>query len=216
MIENRNTATGGAPFGVDELELLDYLLDAEIDSLPQAAILKRGSVEPPPLSFAQQRLWFLDQLGSGTAYNMPIARKFTGPLNVAALEQALQEVVCRHESLRTTFVVDEGIPHQVIHPDMSIDLPLVDLGGYEPSEQTGEVQRLAIHEVAHPFDLSCDPMLRATLLRLAEAEHVLLLTLHHIASDGWSIGVLAREIATKASLTALATRAASSRAPTLW
>ena len=157
---------------------------------------------PKVLSFAQQRLWFLDQFGSGIAYNMPIALNLSGPLNVSALQQSLQEIVQRHGSLRTTFTVNDGTPYQVIHSHVTIDLPLVDLRAYGPEEQAAEAQRLTAAEATRPFDLSRDPMLRARLLRLSspttdtiDTSHILLLTLHHIAADGWSMGVLVGELA---------------------
>ena len=152
-----------------------------------------------PLSFSQQRLWFLDQLDSGNAYNMHAALKLSGSLNVGALQQALQEIVQRHESLHTTFAVDEDQPYQVINEQMVIELSVVDLSTYSSERQTIEVKRLTSAEANHPFDLSRDPMLRATLLKLdvvPASNHILLLTMHHIASDGWSMGVLVQEINT--------------------
>jgi len=149
------------------------------------------------LSFAQQRLWFFDQLEPGLpAYNIPAAVRLKGPLNLAALEQSLNEIVKRHESLRTTFGKVDGRPTQVIAPTLTIKLPVVDLRKLPASEQEAEVRRLVTAEAQRAFDLSQGPLIRCTVLRLGDEEHVGLLTMHHIVSDGWSTGILVREVAT--------------------
>ena len=153
------------------------------------------------LSYAQQRLLFLDQLESGVAYNIPLALEVAGKLDVAALQQSLCEIMKRHESLRTSFAVQqgdtkEGVPQQVIHPARPFDLPVVDLRSLPQATQTNEVKRLTQAEALRPFDLSQDLMLRAQLLQRAAEDFVLLLTMHHIALDDWSLGVLVRELAT--------------------
>ena len=149
------------------------------------------------LSFAQQRLWFFDQLEPGlSAYNIPAAVRLKGPLNLAALEQSLNEIVKRHESLRTTFGKVDGRPTQVIAPTLTIKLPVVDLRKLPASERETEVRRLVTAEAQRPFDLSQGPLIRGTVLRLGDEEHVGLLTMHHIVSDGWSTGILVREVAT--------------------
>ncbi|HVB29717.1 MAG TPA: amino acid adenylation domain-containing protein [Terriglobia bacterium] len=149
------------------------------------------------LSFAQQRLWFFNQLEPGlSAYNIPAAVRLKGPLNLAALEQSLNEIVKRHESLRTTFGKVDGRPTQVIAPTLTIKLPVVDLRKLPASERETEVRRLVTAEAQRPFDLSQGPLLRGTVLRLGDEEHVGLLTMHHIVSDGWSTGILVREMAT--------------------
>jgi len=148
------------------------------------------------LSFAQQRLWFIDQLEPGlSAYNIPAAVRLEGPLNVAALERALNEIVARHESLRTTFGRVDGRPTQSIAPVLTITLPVVDLRYLSVPERAAEVRRRVTAEARRPFDLSRGPLLRGTVLRLGSAEHVGLLTMHHIVSDGWSTGILIRELA---------------------
>ncbi|HZH31548.1 MAG TPA: amino acid adenylation domain-containing protein, partial [Pyrinomonadaceae bacterium] len=148
------------------------------------------------LSFAQQRLWFLDRLEPESAfYNSPLAVRLTGALDVAALTGTLDEIVRRHEVLRTTFAEVEGTPVQVVGAAEPHNLELVDLGGLAEAEREAEARRLASEEARKPFDLSTGPLLRAKLLRLAEEEHVVLLTMHHIVSDGWSLGVLVREVA---------------------
>ncbi|HEX8348925.1 MAG TPA: condensation domain-containing protein, partial [Hymenobacter sp.] len=167
---------------------------------------EQGLVAPPLLpveregelllSFAQARLWFLEQLEPGSyAYNMPAAVRLTGSLNVAALEQSLNEIVLRHEALRTTFRMVSGEPLQVIAPVLVLTLPLVDLRSLPEAQQEAQAERLATEEAQQPFDLAMGPLLRAKLLHLSEAEHILLLTMHHIVSDGWSMGVMIRELA---------------------
>ena len=151
---------------------------------------------PLPLSFAQQRLWFLDRLQPGNPfYNMPLRTRLTGSLESAALSLALAEIVRRHEVLRTRFAVVDGEPFQVIDPPPPPFLPVVDLASLPPAEGEAEALRLAAGEAAQPFDLELGPLLRAALLRLGEWEHVALLTTHHVASDGWSQGILLRELA---------------------
>jgi amino acid adenylation domain-containing protein len=149
-----------------------------------------------PLSFAQQRLWFLDQLEPGNPlYNNPAAIRLTGPLDPKALEQALNEIVGRHEILRTTFKMADGQPVQVIAPKLILTFPVVDLRTKPDVEREDEIMRLATEEARKPFNLSEGPLLRVILMKLTEDEHVVLLTMHHIVSDGWSVAVLIREVA---------------------
>jgi hypothetical protein len=148
-----------------------------------------------PLSFAQQRLWFSDQLEPGNpAYNLPAAFRLVGHLDIAALEQALTEITRRHETLRTTFVIANGQPMQTISPAETVSLPIIDLSGMVEAARDAEVRRWATMEAQHRYDLSSGPLLRVNLLRLGEDDHVLLFTMHHIISDGWSIGVIVREL----------------------
>jgi amino acid adenylation domain-containing protein len=150
-----------------------------------------------PLSFAQQRLWFLDQLEPGnTAYNLSQTIRLVGKLNVIAFQQSLNEIVRRHEVLRTTFITIDGQPQQAIASFLDLHLPIVDLGGLPEKSREQEVQHLATAETMQPFSLAQGPLLRVTLLKLGVEEHVLLVTMHHIISDGWSIGVLIQELAT--------------------
>ena len=154
-----------------------------------------GQDKSLPLSFAQQRLWFLDRLQPGNfSYNVPAAVRLAGSLNVAALLQSCNVIVRRHAALRTNFVLVEGSPVQVIASERNLALPLVDLQNLPEATRSRQVQQLASQEAQTPFDLSSDPLLRLTLLRLSATEHVLLFTMHHIISDGWSIGVLLREL----------------------
>ena len=163
------------------------------DAGPRQTPLARVSRQPPlPLSFAQQRLWFLDQLEPGSrVYNLPVTVELRGRLDPASLAAALGEVVRRHEALRTTFRTVAGEPVQVVAEDSGFIPPLIDLQGL-PGR--GEASRLAAAEARRPFDLGCGPLLRAALLRLGAEEHVVLMTMHHIVSDGWSMGVLVREL----------------------
>ncbi|MDF5731043.1 MAG: amino acid adenylation domain-containing protein [Rhizonema sp. PD38] len=147
-----------------------------------------------PTSFAQQRLWFLDQLAPGNPfYNVSTALRLTGSLDFTALKQTFNEIVRRHETLRTTFVMVQQ-PVQAIAPSLTILLPLIDLRNFHRLERETQVRRIATAEAQHPFNLTIGPLLRVKLLQLDEAEYVLLLNLHHIVADGWSIGVLIREL----------------------
>jgi amino acid adenylation domain-containing protein len=160
---------------------------------PDLAAVARGS--DLRVSFAQQRLWFLDQLNPGNpAYNVPVSLLLSGPLRPEALGQALTEVVRRHEALRTIFPAVNGLPVQRILPPAPVPLPMDDLGGLNAGERVVEVRRRAAIEARHSFDLARGPLVRSQLLRLAEREHVLLLTLPHIVYDGWSLGVLVEEL----------------------
>ena len=148
-----------------------------------------------PVSFAQQRLWFLDQLQPGSpAYHTCVTFRLSGPLNVPAWAHSVNELARRHEALRTTFDVVGGEPVQVIAPAAAIDVPVIDLQTWPDARREDEVRRLATEEVRRPFDLRTGPLLRCTLLRLSEEEHVLILVVHHIVFDGWSGTILTREL----------------------
>ncbi|HEV2764076.1 MAG TPA: condensation domain-containing protein, partial [Pyrinomonadaceae bacterium] len=168
-----------------------------LEQLDKLAPEKRARLASrlPPLSFSQQRLWFLDQLEPGSAlYNVPSAVRLQGELNVAAFGRALEEIVRRHEALRTTFAVIEGRGVQLVSPAAALQVPLVDLAALPADSREAEVKRLAREEAARPFDLSAGPLFRAQLLRLSSSEHVCLLTMHHIVCDRWSLGILTAEI----------------------
>lgn len=160
------------------------------------AIPRRPEGARAPVSFAQQRLWFLHQMASQSAvYNVPAALRLEGVLNLSALEQAFSEIVRRHEVLRTTFEVAGSEPAQVISPSYRVTLPIVDLKTVGKTERETQVRELAEVEARRPFDLERGPLLRICLLQLGDAEHVLLVTMHHIISDGWSTGILIHEMA---------------------
>jgi acyl carrier protein len=166
--------------------------DCQVTTPPIARVSRDGDL---PLSYAQQRLWFLDQLNPGnTSYNIHKSVRLKGLLDIPALEQTLTEIVKRHESLRTSFPALNGSPAQVVAPAQAFKLEVVNLETFATDEREVRTHRLATEEGRRPFDLSCDPMLRACLLRLGAEEHVLLFTMHHIVSDAWSMGVLVREV----------------------
>lgn len=148
-----------------------------------------------PLSFAQQRLWFLDQLvPDSPLYSMPLAVRLSGRLDISVLERTLSEITRRHEVLRTTFPAVDGEPVQIISPPRPLSIPVVDLTGMGEGTRESEVRHRSHSEAQFPFDLANGPLWRAALLRIAADEHVLLFTMHHIVSDGWSMGVLSREV----------------------
>ncbi len=162
----------------------------------RSAIPARPRGESLPLSFAQQRLWFIHQIEPGSpAYNVPVALRLRGRLDPARLESALTRIVHRHETLRTRFLKTADGPRQTIDPPGPVSLPIVDLSSGSETERMTVAERLAGEEAAAPFDLERDAMLRVRLLRLAEEDHVFLATMHHVASDGWSLGVFVRELA---------------------
>jgi amino acid adenylation domain-containing protein len=149
-----------------------------------------------PLSFAQARLWLLEQLNPGSdIYNMPALVRLVGELNVEALEQSINEIIRRHEVLRTTFCLVDGQPLQIITPDVQLKISVVDLRELPKVQQEAEIEHLSIKEFQLAFDFNQAPLLRCTLLQLGEQEYILLFTIHHIVFDGWSQGVLIREIA---------------------
>ncbi|MFD2168557.1 non-ribosomal peptide synthase/polyketide synthase [Tumebacillus lipolyticus] len=148
-----------------------------------------------PMSSAQQRLWFLDQMEPGSAvYNIPTAIKLTGELDASVLERALQEIVIRHEALRTTFAEAEGQPIQIVHDSLRADWQVVDLTELPEEERESKAFEQMNRDAEQPFDLTVGPLLRTQLIRLSETEHLLLLNIHHIVSDGWSLGLLTSEL----------------------
>ena len=148
-----------------------------------------------PLSFGQQRLWFLNQLEPDSAvYNIPQAVRLNGRLQIDALEQSLNQIIARHEALRTSFVMIDGQPALSIMPAQPISIKVVDLHYLPLAEREAEATKMAVDEAQRPFDLNQPPLLRALLLQLAEDDFIALLTMHHIISDGWSMGVLIREL----------------------
>jgi amino acid adenylation domain-containing protein len=160
--------------------------------LPPLVAHPRG--EALPLSYAQERLWFLEHFGVGPAYDMPGALRLEGALDVGALDRSFGEVVRRHEVLRTRFEVVDGDPVQVIDGIDGFRLGMMDLSELGKEEREAQARRLAREDAEQPFDLARGPLFRAMLVRLAAVEHVLLVNMHHIVSDGWSLGVLVREI----------------------
>ncbi|BCN02235.1 hypothetical protein RPSA_47710 (plasmid) [Ralstonia solanacearum] len=189
----------GAELGLTELfaqpslsAVAQAIVRGQGTALPAITVADRG--EPLPLSFAQQRLWFLAQMEGGSeAYHIPVGLRLKGELDEEALRRALDRIVARHEALRTRFEVQEGQAVQFIVPaDVGLTLEWVDLSTEEASEHQLGLQAEA--EARAAFDLEQGPLIRGRLVKLGEQEHVLLITMHHIVSDGWSQGVLAREL----------------------
>jgi amino acid adenylation domain-containing protein/FkbM family methyltransferase len=180
-------------------EVLSFLKEAS-GALRHAAppIARVHDEEARPLSFAQERVWFMEQLeGESPAYNIPAVLRLRGPLDEKALAHSLTEIVRRHEVLRTTFPLMNGDARQLIGPaPEAVPLPLIDLQHMPEPAQSMEVRRLIDEEAQRAFNVAVGPLLRTTLLRLAAESHVLLLTMHHIVSDGWSIGIFIRELGT--------------------
>jgi amino acid adenylation domain-containing protein len=175
-------------------EILEFLLQLKLSSTHIKPVPRTDDI---PLSFAQQRLWFLDRLEPGNPfYNQPAALRLTGDLHVAILEQSLQEIIRRHEILRTNFATVGSQTVQVIKSKVDFQFPLVDLTSLSPTEKEREVTKLAQQETEKPFDLERDSLLRVTLLKCDIQEHIILFTTHHIVSDDWSTGILIQEIAT--------------------
>jgi hypothetical protein len=174
-------------------ESVNAAVREEMFSQP-AAFVSGPRPESLPLSFAQQRLWFLEQLEStGAAYHIPVMFRIRGRLDVLALEQVINEIVRRHESLRTTFTVVNGEPVQVISPPSHVALPVIDLSELPEDQREAESVLLSSKQAQLKFDLTTGPLMHVSLVRLREEEHVLQITLHHLIADGWSEGVLARE-----------------------
>ncbi|HEV3049874.1 MAG TPA: amino acid adenylation domain-containing protein, partial [Longimicrobium sp.] len=161
---------------------------------PLPAITPAARTDALPLSFAQKRLWMVSRMAADAAYNMPMAFRLRGALDAAALERALGELVRRHEVLRATFTTVDGRPVQATAPAADFHLPVTRLAGLPREEREARVRSHADAEVRHAFDLARGPLFRAALLQLADDEHVLLINLHHIAGDGWSMGVMFREL----------------------
>ncbi|BAZ21895.1 amino acid adenylation domain-containing protein [Kalymmatonema gypsitolerans NIES-4073] len=182
---------------VAELAHLIGQLKQQKLELTSPPILRRARDAELPLSFAQQRLWFLDQLQPDSGfYNMPLTLRIVGTLNQPALEQSLQEIIHRHEALRTNFITVDGKPSQVIQTQTNWTLSIIDWQHLPTSEKEIATQQLAQKQAIQAFNLASEPLVRATLVVLSETEHALLVYIHHIVSDGWSMGVFVQELAT--------------------
>jgi amino acid adenylation domain-containing protein len=204
LLATRFVARVRDAFGV-ELPLASLFVEPTIEALAAEldSVLTGNGPEPIPHvaghegllpSFAQERLWFLDRLAPGqSVYNMPLALRFAGALDVAALAGAVDALVRRHEPLRTTFTISEDGPRQIVHPPPASPLPTVDLRGLPSGEE--EAGRVLGAEARRPFDLERGPLFRATLVRISDADAVLLLCMHHTVSDGWSFRVIVSDLA---------------------
>src|SRR3954469_5115470 len=158
-------------------------------------ILPAPAPAPIPASSGQRRLWFLEQMEPGSPlYNIPYLVHLHGPLDESALERALDTIVGRHEALRTNFTAAGSEPVQVVQTTWKLDLPVTDLSALPEAERPAELKRLTTAEARAPFDLARDLPLRVRLYRLPPTEHALMIVMHHIASDGWSMGIIYREL----------------------
>ncbi|HEX8275310.1 MAG TPA: amino acid adenylation domain-containing protein, partial [Longimicrobiaceae bacterium] len=208
LLATRVVARAQAALGV-ELTLRTLFEAPTVAGLAEyaEAALREGAVQVPPIvptprdgsplpvSFAQARLWFIGQLEPGSAtYNIPAPLRLRGAVDVRALSAALSELARRHEALRTVFAAVDGEPTQVVLPAAPVPLPVVDLRALSSERRQIETKRLAAEDTARPFDLARGPLLRATLVHAAEGEHALLVCMHHVVSDGWSLGIFFREL----------------------
>ncbi|WP_259469659.1 condensation domain-containing protein, partial [Pseudomonas savastanoi] len=174
-------------------ELIALLSGTDPAAIPRRAV----GLTALPLSFSQRQLWFLDQMEPGNAfYNVPTAILLKGTLDVPVLEKALNELIMRHEMLRTTFASVDGEPRQIVHPVMALAMPKVDLRDLSPEAREVQVGMAVDREAKAPFDLASGPLLRASLRRLADDEYLWLYSVHHIIADGWSMGVILHEVST--------------------
>ena len=207
LLAARVTARAGERLGVEisARALFDTPTIAELaeqiahlplaDSDVRRPLIRHAAHGPFPLSFAQQRLWFLDRLeGRLSAYNLPSVARLHGELDVESLRRAFEAIVTRHEPLRTTFHAQDGRPEQRIHPPARFELAFENLSDLEPDRRESLVSERVRQEADRPFDLERDLTIRASLLRLADDEHLLLVTMHHISSDGWSMTVFWNEL----------------------
>ncbi|HZQ46542.1 MAG TPA: condensation domain-containing protein, partial [Verrucomicrobiae bacterium] len=184
------------PLSARKQALLQLLLKERNERASGVAVIpRREGKGPTPLSFAQERLWFLDQLTPGNcAYNLSRAIRIEGNLDLVVLERAINEIVRRHEVLRTSFELLDGTPMQIVHEAQPMRLNVQDLLGSTRAEQEQEIRSITAKDASEPFDLGRGPLFRIRVLRAASTEHVFVHTLHHIVSDGWSVGILVREI----------------------
>jgi hypothetical protein len=176
--------------------LLERRLKAALGAaVPKRVIARRTAEGAAPLSFSQRQMWLIDQMTPGSsAYNIPAGYRFKGELNTGALEAAFNEVIKRHENLRTTFASADPEPVQRVHPAWRLKLHVVELDHLPAGHRESAFQKLAAAESARPFDLETLPLMRASLIRLAEVEHVLFVNMHHIISDGLSMTLLLNEL----------------------
>ncbi|MFN6218433.1 MAG: amino acid adenylation domain-containing protein [Aphanizomenon sp.] len=177
-------------------DLLKLLLNKKGINLQTETILPRPNSEPAPLSFGQEQLWFLSQIQDNTTYNLPLALQISGSLNISVLEQVITEIVRRHEILRTNFQQIEGKNLQIIRPEINISLQVINLEQITAKQQLQNVEPLINQETDKIFNLSEDDLFQSTLYQLNQNSYILLLNMHHIISDGWSIGILLQELST--------------------
>jgi amino acid adenylation domain-containing protein/non-ribosomal peptide synthase protein (TIGR01720 family) len=180
-----------------KLALLEKRLKGNLKAPSRSVVIpRRPDQRTYPLSFAQQRFWFLDQLEPGSpVYNRPMGLRLKGALDISALERAMNAILGRHDVLRANFSALKGQPIQSIAPTMSLSLDVVDLSDLNAADRENESLRLSVEEALRPFELAKDPLLRAMLFRLAMEDYILLVVMHHIVCDGWSAKVFTKELA---------------------
>ena len=195
---SRISSSKRSTLSAEQLRLLEKRLRGEADHQAALAIPAQSHrTDPAPLSFAQQRLWFLDHsIPHRVAHNIALGVRMSGALNIVALRSGLNTIINRHDVFRTTFATNGGNPVQVVSPRGNVDIPLEDLSSLTEEEQENELARLATEEAGAAFDLQRGPLCRFRLLRLDEQTHALLLTMHHIIADAWSVEILFRELTT--------------------
>jgi non-ribosomal peptide synthetase component F/thioesterase domain-containing protein/acyl carrier protein len=196
-LSNPTTETGLGNISEAKRALLQKYLRGEVDDdlTSSRSIARRSRASAPRLSFAQERLWFLDQLmPASPVFNVPIAVRLSSPIDLSALRRSLREIARRHEVFRTAFITVEGKPEPVIAADLDLQLAVIDLTARPDSLRETEARRLIKEEALRPFDLACGPLIRTGLIRLSEQESIFLLTMHHIISDGWSVVLFFQEL----------------------
>src|SRR5439155_27088689 len=198
MVDARPKALNKPDLQTTKHELVTTLLKKEgIELQDSRRIHAREFHNNIPLSFAQERLWFLDQLEPGNSvYNICRAHRLTGPLDIAILILSLNEVVRRHEAMRTTFPTVDDQPVQLVTPTLTLTIPVLDLENLSSSSRDAETSRIIIEEARYSFNLADGPLLRLVLLQLGEEDHILIFTTHQIVCDGWSVNVFFRELET--------------------
>ncbi|MBP0020803.1 MAG: amino acid adenylation domain-containing protein [Cyanobacteria bacterium SBLK] len=175
------------------VDLIEQSIPTEDRTLSIQSIPKVGYL---PVSFAQERVYFLEKLATNRAYQFQASLRFKGHLQIEALQQSFEEIVRRHEIFRTTFVEVDGRPWQVVRPAPEVELPVVDIQGIPESDRETEVQRLILEAVQKPFDVTRLPLVRQTLVKLSDREHILIYIEHHMVHDGWSFNIFLRELTT--------------------
>ncbi len=181
---------GHSSFQLDDAPVVKQ--DVDVQLTPLQKFIRPQLI---PTSFSQQRLWFLEQLSPGSPrYNLPLILEYKGLLNITVLEQSCQEIIHRHEALRTNFTQVEGQPVQFIAPEIPLNMEVIDLRELSSNLRSIEAQNIVDLRVQQPFNLEQNPLLRVAVIHLTETEHILLITMHHIVSDGWSFGVFTREL----------------------
>jgi len=178
--------------------LIEKYLRGDIDTPQQSvSVIPQRSGIKPQLSYAQERLWFIDQLmPASPAFNVPMAVKLTAPIDVATLQRTIDEIVRRHESLRTIFVTENGVPSLVVADRCNAAIEVIDIRHLEGAVRDAEAHRLVEQEVLRPFDLSHGPLIRTRFIRCSADESILVVTMHHIISDGWSLLLFFKELST--------------------